>query len=80
MYEPLTAATLETIASSQSLPTSYKRVTAFHCKDIFIGPPSRPTGIQVDKLKILDQGLEAYVRSLAAAAAVLVVVYLMNCS
>ncbi|CAM9829824.1 unnamed protein product [Pylaiella littoralis] len=73
VYEPLTAATLETIASSQSLPTSYKRVTAFHCKDIFIGPPSRPTGIQVEKLKILDQGLDAHIcenvleRTLAAA-------------
>ena len=61
VYEPLTAATLETIASSQSLETSYKRVTAFHAKDIFIGPPSRPTGIQVDKLKILDQGITAHV-------------------
>lgn len=63
VYEPLTAATLETIASSQSLETSYKRVTAFHAKDIFEGPPSRPTGIQVDKLKVLDQGITAHVSS-----------------
>lgn len=61
VYEPLTAATLETIASSQSLETSYVRVTAFHAKDIFIGSPACPTGIQVEKLKILDQGLEAHV-------------------
>lgn len=63
VYEPLTAATLETIASSQSLETSYVRVTAFHAKDIFMGSPANPTGIQVDKLKILDQGLDAHVRS-----------------
>lgn len=63
MYEPLTAATLETIASSQSLETSYVRVTAFHAKDIFIGSPANPTGIQVDKLKILDQGIDAHVRN-----------------
>ncbi|CAM9968346.1 unnamed protein product [Ectocarpus sp. 4 AP-2014] len=73
VYEPLTAATLETIASSQSLETSYKRVTAFHAKDIFEGPPSRPTGIQVDKLKILDGDVRAHIcenpveRTLAAA-------------
>lgn len=62
VYEPLTAATLETIASSQSLETSYVRVTAFHAKDIFIGPPARPTGIQVEKLKVLDQDLSGHVR------------------
>ncbi|CAB1105754.1 unnamed protein product [Ectocarpus sp. CCAP 1310/34] len=73
VYEPLTAATLETIASSQSLETSYKRVTAFRAKDIFEGPPSRPTGIQVDKLKILDGDVTAHIcenpveRTLAAA-------------
>lgn len=61
VYEPLTAATLETIASSQSLETSYVRVTAFKAKDIFIGSPACPTGIQVEKLKVLDQGLEAHV-------------------
>ncbi|CAM9578267.1 unnamed protein product [Laminaria digitata] len=73
VYEPLTAATLETIASSASLETSYVRVTAFKAKDIFIGPPSRPTGIHVEKLKILDGEEDAHIcenaveRSLAAA-------------
>lgn len=52
---------METIASSASLETSYVRVTAFKAKDIFIGPPSRPTGIHVEKLKILDGEEEAHV-------------------
>lgn len=64
VYEPLTAATLETIASSASLETSYVRVTAFKAKDIFIGPPARPTGIAVEKLKILDGEEDAHVRTL----------------
>ncbi|CAM9625710.1 unnamed protein product, partial [Sphacelaria rigidula] len=55
VYEPLTAGTLETIAGSVNLETSYKRVTAFRAADIFEGPPARPTGIQVDKLNILLQ-------------------------
>lgn len=61
VYEPLTAATLETIAGSVDLPTSYLRVTAFKAKDIFIGSPSKPTGIQVDKLKILLKDETAHV-------------------
>lgn len=61
VYEPLTAGTLETIAGSSSLETSYRRVTAFRAGDILEGPPSKPTGVQVDKLKILLDGEEAYV-------------------
>lgn len=61
VYEPLTAATLETIACSAGLETSYLRVTAFKAKDIFQGPVARPTGIQVDKLSILLEDEEAHV-------------------
>lgn len=52
---------METIAGSVSLETSYVRVTAFKAKDIFEGPPSRPTGIQVDKLNILIKDETAHV-------------------
>lgn len=60
VYEPLTAGTLETIAGSVNLETSYRRVTAFRAADIFEGPPARPTGIQAGKLKILLDGEEAH--------------------
>lgn len=61
VYEPLTAGTLETIAGSSTLETSYKRVTAFRAGDIFEGSPARPTGILMDKLSILLDGEDAHV-------------------
>lgn len=73
VYEPLTAASLEMIANSPDVPTSYKRITAFSANDIFEGPAARPTGIQVEKLKILCQDEEGHIcenaleRTLAAA-------------
>ncbi|CAM9334843.1 unnamed protein product [Ascophyllum nodosum] len=73
VYEPLTAATLEIIANSPEVPTSYKRITAFKAVDIFEGPVARPTGIQVEKLNILCQDEEGHIcenaleRTLAAA-------------